>query len=84
MTSQTTLKLKQKVIIQAEDLGWDILFEKPEHYQVRFSRNEIRMDVWYSKMTVSVIEKGKEPKYYRFVSEKKLDQLLDNPIQINL
>ena len=76
------MKMREKVIMNAEDLGWDILKEEPEQYKIRFVQQEVRIDVWYSKMTVAVLQRGHAPKYYRFVSDKKLDELLDNPQQI--
>jgi uncharacterized iron-regulated protein len=75
-------KKRQSVLIQAEDLGWDVYREEPEQYKITFVRNEVRLDVWYSRMTVAIMQKGKPAKYHRFVSEKKFDQLLDNPLEV--
>lgn len=62
----------------ATDQGWDILFERPEQSQIRFVRNEIRMDVWNGKkgITVAVFNDNGSVKWFKYVTESKFDQLL--------
>ena len=71
---------EQAVKMWAHDLGWDVFWEKPEHKLIRLVRDGVRIDVWLSKKrTVAVsFEKG-APKYFRFITERKMDELLDDP-----
>jgi len=61
----------------ARDLGWDVFGFDSEQKKLRLTRGETKIDVWLSsKGTVAVMQKGKPATYYRYVVEKKLDELL--------
>jgi len=59
----------------AEQLGYQILFEKPENKLIRFRRNDKKIDVWFSTMTIGIYHEGKEAVYKR-------DQTFDNLVDI--
>jgi hypothetical protein len=73
---------KEHLKCLADDTDWDVLQEDDEHQRIRFVRDGVMIDIWYSKMTVGVYPPRKSlrtPKYYRRVSERQLDELLNNP-----
>lgn len=74
---ETKTKLKQ-IIEHAENLEWKIEFKKPENCLIRFSRDRIMIDVWYSKMTVGIYE-NKTDRYFKHVPMDDLVEILANP-----
>lgn len=64
--------------IMAGDLGWSVYSYDEAQRKVRLTRNTTRIDIWLTKKsTVAVMKKGQPAKYYRYVVESKLDELLD-------
>lgn len=58
------------------DQGWELFAEKEQQKMIRLVRDGVRMDVWYTKMTVAVLPRRGAPTYHRYVTEGKLDTLL--------
>lgn len=58
----------------ATDQDWDFLRHYEKNKLLRFVRNEVRLDIWYPKMTVGIFKHG-QAIYKKFVSEKLLDKI---------
>lgn len=67
---------KEHLKCLTHDEGWEVQFEKPDNRLVRFAKGNIRIDVWYSVMTVGIYEYRKQATYERQVSEERLLELL--------
>lgn len=58
------------------DQGYRLLAEDEGQRLIRLIRNDTRIDIWYSKMTVGIMKFGQKTKYHKHVTEEKLDTLL--------
>lgn len=70
----------------AKDFGYELVFEKPANCLIRIQRDGVRIDVWYSKMTVGIQQLNHEGyfakfdwEYLRDVSEETFVDILDKP-----
>lgn len=68
---------KEVAIHMGQDQGWELLAEDDKQKLVRLVRDNTRIDIWYSRMTVGILKRGQKPVFHRHVTEEKLDEILD-------
>ncbi len=65
----------------AKEFGYTLVFRKPENCLLRFERDGLRIDVWWTTLTVGVMEPGKEAWYHRRLSWDNLIEAIANPLK---
>lgn len=62
----------------AEDAGWeDEIANQPNICMLSFSDTETRINIYYSKMTIGIIPKGKPAIYKYYVSMNRLEKIFN-------
>lgn len=69
-----------KAIKTAKETGFKVIMEKPEQMLLRFRRDEMTVDVWFSRMTVGVYsDENDNARYLYDVSPDDLFELMMSP-----
>lgn len=63
----------------AEEMGYILQIDNPHNKLLRFKRDHIRVDAWYSKMTIGIMLPHQEMEYLYTVSDDDLVEILANP-----
>lgn len=58
----------------AEVNGWEEIDDQPNCCMISFAKSGVRINVYYSKMTVAIC-KNKQVKYLRRVTEKEIHNI---------
>lgn len=75
---KSKLKKEQEIDNIALQFSFTFVFWKPENCLLRYIRDGVKIDVWYSKMTVGIYE-GDSQKYIKKVSMEDLVEIFANP-----
>lgn len=70
---------KQQIIDLAHEFHFELLFHKPENFLLRFARDGKRVDVWYSRMTIGIMEPHLAARFKYDVTEAELVEIFANP-----
>jgi hypothetical protein len=77
----TDRELQIKLI--ANKYGWLLLCRQEENYMISFYKEDMRINVWYTKMTVATClnhpVQGKTQLFRRKVSDKLLHKIFEYP-----
>lgn len=71
---------ENNIINLAKEFSFEVLFRKPENCLIRFHRDNVKIDLWHSKMTVAIyIAEHTRDKYLYEVSKDDLVEIFANP-----
>lgn len=71
---------KGKIMKMATDTGWSVVYKKPENALFRFRKDDVVIDVWWTKMTIGVyVDDEDNSKYMYEFSEDDLFELFNSP-----
>lgn len=74
---------KAEIIKLAKSNDWELLDDQPDNVMVSFYKPEMRINVWYTKMTVATCinhpKQGKTQLFRKNVSMGLLDKIFKNP-----
>lgn len=71
-------KRKENVAWFGDNYGWHNFECQPEAHLMRFDKEGVVINVWLSKMTISIVFAGKQH-FHKKVSESKLELMFINP-----
>ena len=78
-------KIERKTRIRnlAKEMGWSELFEREHEAFIRFKRDELVVDIWYTTMSTAVYKetenRGIQPSYSKIYTHDDLVEFLANP-----
>lgn len=74
---------KNNIINLGKKHGWEFIADQPENFMISFFKNGTRINVWYTKMTVSTAlnhpTKGKTQLYRKHVTPSILEEIFIKP-----
>lgn len=66
------------IIQLAKKFSFSTVFQKPDNKLLRFKRDDVMVDVWYSTMTVGFYHNG-TARYVKNVDYNDLPEVFSNP-----
>ena len=71
---------QNRFICLAEQFDFKLLHHDNKYKFFRFQRDEFRIDLWYTKMTVGIYREHEKAFFHHDVTEEGFVELLSNPM----